>query len=172
MGTLAIGSSTPLLNNSSAGALQGVAAISQLIQTQINTPSNSANADSSTISPAGQILSQLEQLQQKDPAKLKQVLSQIAQQLNTAAQLNGPGSQGDALARLATRFKSASQTGDLSRLKPRGANGGRFRGAHQAYAQTQQEIGALTNAAQQPGFGSVMRNALTGIANTLKSAIG
>ncbi len=95
-------------------------------------------------------MSQLEQLQQKDPAKLKQVLAQIAKQLSAAAQLNGSGSQRDALARLANRFKNASQTGDLSQLKSRNGLMGRHRRAHQAYVQSQQELGALLTPPNSP----------------------
>jgi hypothetical protein len=170
MSQFAIGSTGPLVSSNSMEAVQGIAAIAQLTQAPSQSPAKGANSDSGTISPAGQMMSQLEQLQQQDPAKLKKILAQIANQLSAAAQLHGPGNQADLLYKLAGRFKSAAQTGDLSRLKPRAGHFGQAHLAHQAYQQSQQELAALGNTAQQPGFRSVLANTMTGILKTLKTA--
>ena len=70
-----------------------------------------------SVSPLAQILSELQQLQQADPGKLKTVLSDIAKQLQTTAQQDG-GDQGQFLSNLASKFQQAAQTGDLSSLQP------------------------------------------------------
>ena len=72
---------------------------------------------STRVSAFAQTLSQLQSLQQTDPAKLKTVLSDIAKQLQVTAQQDG-GSQGQFLSNLAAKFQQAAQTGDLSSLQP------------------------------------------------------
>ena len=69
------------------------------------------------VSNAGNFFSQLSQLQQNDPAKFKQTMSDIANQLNSAAS-NTKGNQASFLSTLANKFQTASQTGDVSSLKP------------------------------------------------------
>ena len=69
------------------------------------------------VSPLAQLLSQLQQLQQVDPSKLKTMLSDIANQLRATAQQEG-GSQGATLSNLADKFQQAAQTGSLSSLQP------------------------------------------------------
>ena len=73
--------------------------------------------DSATFSKPSEIYAKLQQLMQQDPTKAKALLSQIADQLKTAAQQQ----TGDAATRLndlASKFENAAQTGDLSQLKP------------------------------------------------------
>ena len=70
-----------------------------------------------SVSPLAQVLSQLQQLQQTNPAKFTSVLTDIANKLHAAAQQEG-GPQGQRLADLADRFQQAAQTGDLSALRP------------------------------------------------------
>jgi hypothetical protein len=59
----------------------------------------------------GQLMSQLQSLEQSDPTKAKSVLAQIGNDL----QSTNP--------QLASKFTQASQTGDLSALQPQGAGG-------------------------------------------------
>ena len=83
-------------------------------------------AASSNISSRGTLMAKLSELAQKDPAKLKQVLSSIASGLKQAA---GENQDGGRLDKLADRFAAAAQSGDLSVLQPKeqaaaGASGG------------------------------------------------
>ncbi|MGD0088734.1 MAG: hypothetical protein ABSE73_02335 [Planctomycetota bacterium] len=64
---------------------------------------------------AAQLLKDLQTLKQTDPAKLKTVLSEIADNIDNAAQKVG-GSQGQMLTDLASKFRDAAKTGDLSKL--------------------------------------------------------
>ena len=92
-----------------------------------------------SVSPFAQIMSQLQQLQQSSPAALKNVLGDIATQLQGAAQQNGsPG-----LSDLANRFQQASQTGDLSKLQPHHHGHGHHHGGAAAYQQTSDQSSLL-----------------------------
>ena len=64
---------------------------------------------------AAQLLKDLQTLQQTDPEKLKTVLSQMADEMQNAAQKIG-GTQGQMLSELASKFQDAAQPGDLSKL--------------------------------------------------------
>lgn len=65
------------------------------------------------ISPAGDFLSKLQQLQSSNPAQFKQTMTDISNQLTSAAG-NATGPQAQMLTALAGKFQSASQSGDLS----------------------------------------------------------
>lgn len=80
-------------------------------------------ASSTSISGGASLLAQLQQLSLSDPAAFKKATADIATQLQTDAQQTG-GSQGQALTSLAAKFQQASQTGDLSSLKPAHAHHG------------------------------------------------
>ncbi len=69
-------------------------------------------AVSTDISPNAQLLNKLKQLEAQDPAKFKQVVTDIANQLTTAAQ-SGTGDRQKFLAGLAAVFTKA-ESGDLS----------------------------------------------------------
>jgi hypothetical protein len=85
-----------------------------------NASSNSGAGGqvSANISGPGQLFSELQQLQAQDPTKFQQVVSQIANQLQSAAQQQGSSSQGSFLTNLANTFKNIANGGDLSQLKP------------------------------------------------------
>ena len=69
------------------------------------------------VSPMGQMLAKLDSLATSDPDKFKEVTAQIAEKLTTAA--NGAtGSDAELLKRMADRFKTASESGDISALQP------------------------------------------------------
>jgi hypothetical protein len=68
--------------------------------------------DSSRVSLLAQLMSELAQLQESDPETFKQLAAQIAVTLHEAADAVG-GSDGQALQRVATQFRQASQTGLL-----------------------------------------------------------
>ncbi|MES1184974.1 MAG: hypothetical protein ABUL60_14265 [Myxococcales bacterium] len=80
-----------------------------------SAPPPPAPAVTSKISSRGELMAKLADLAQKDPAKLKEVLSTIASGLKTAASAD-EGNGG--LAKLAERFSQAAQSGDLSTLTP------------------------------------------------------
>ncbi len=71
-----------------------------------------------SISSLGQLLTNLEQLQAKDPAKFQQVVAGIASKLQAAAKQAGPGSEGKILADLAAKFQNIAAGGSLAQLVP------------------------------------------------------
>ena len=78
------------------------------------------------ISPAASFLSQLQQLQQQDPAEFQQVTSNISNQLRQAAQTatsNGNTTQATQLNKLADQFQSASNGGAIPSLQGGGVSG-------------------------------------------------
>ena len=83
---------------------------------------NSGSGQSSaTISGPGQLLSDLEQLQAQNPAEFKQVVTQIASQLQAAAQQQGQTPQGQFLSKLASEFQNVANGGSLSQLQDGGS---------------------------------------------------
>lgn len=72
--------------------------------------------DQAQISGPGQLLSQLQQLQAQDPTTFQNLVSNIATELQTAAQQT-TGDLSQILANLANQFQAAS-TGDLSQVQP------------------------------------------------------
>ncbi len=84
--------------------------------TTAGTSSIAQQPDSSQLSPFAQLVSILQQLQQSDPTKYKQVTQQIAANLQSAAQAatqDGNSAAANQLTQLATDFSNASQTGQL-----------------------------------------------------------
>jgi hypothetical protein len=81
--------------------------------------SSAGQPDSSQISPLGQLISTLQQLQKTDPTKYAKVTQQIATNLQGAAQTaqtQGDSSEAKQLTALAADFSSASKGGKLSTL--------------------------------------------------------
>jgi hypothetical protein len=162
--TTQVGLSGILPNSHSLADLQGINGSTSLTQatnsTSVNDPDG--GSDSQRISGAGQLFSKLQQLQQQDPTKFKQVLTQIASELQTAAQQQGQGNQAQFLTQLANKFQTAAQTGDLTPLQPQqgvqGAHHGHHHRAQQAYGQNQQNpqqllVNSLQSASQQSASG-------------------
>lgn len=98
----------------------------------VDTDGDGSGSGTASVSPFAQLLSQLQQLQQTDPTKLKSVLGDIATQLQAAAQQDG-GVAGQRLSALAGRFQQAAQTGDLSGLQPHHQYHGHHHGGAAAY---------------------------------------
>lgn len=72
--------------------------------------------DQSQLSPFAQLMSTLQQLQQSDPSKYRQVTATLASDLQQAAanaQGSGNAGEANALDQLAASFTQASQTGQL-----------------------------------------------------------
>ena len=78
---------------------------------------------SAATSQFSQFFNNLQKLQQQDPAQLKATLSNIADELNTAAQQTS-GPQAQKLSDLAAKYQQAAQTGDISQLRPAHHGGG------------------------------------------------
>lgn len=118
--------------------------------------------DTPDISPAAQFLSMLQQIQQQDPAKFQQIISQITTQLQTAAKNaanGGDTSRADQLNQLASQFQSAASNGQLpsvQTLQQAGLGGhhGHHHGGHHGGHTTQTDpLSAFqqnTNADSQP----------------------
>jgi len=98
----------------SAGSTQ----LQQLSVRQAHPASGSPALDSITLSGHGLLISRLQSLQASDPAKFKEVLTQAASQLRSAAGAEGDTPRGHALGELATKFQNVANGGDLSQLRP------------------------------------------------------
>jgi hypothetical protein len=114
--------------------------------------------DSASLSSAGQFLSQLQQLQSQDPAKLKEILTGIAGQFQSAAKQAGQTPEGQLLTNLANSFQKAADTGDLSALQPQQASG-HHHVHHRRYQQGaggagQSPLAALSSQTTASGGGS------------------
>jgi hypothetical protein len=84
--------------------------------TVANAIASAQTSDASSISPAATLLNQLSQLQQQNPARFSQVLTQITTRLQQAAQNasnNGNITQAAQLNQLAASFQNASASGQL-----------------------------------------------------------
>jgi hypothetical protein len=102
--------------------------VSQVYVAPDVSSSSIADADSSSgsdgsattqISPRAQFLAKLGSLEQTNPVEAKQVLSQMATQLNQRAQ-GASGDEAQALSAMASKLQAAANTGDLSVLSARG----------------------------------------------------
>ncbi len=110
-----VSSTTPTSPLSNVSAISGSLAASD--------PSAVTGTDTTKLSKMGDLMSQLQGLESSDPAKAKQVLSQIATTLKAQS-----GSD-PKLASVAAKFDQAAQTGDLSVLQPN-KSGGHHGGHH------------------------------------------
>jgi hypothetical protein len=97
-------------------------------------------ADDSKLSPFAQMMSDLQQLQQSDPAKYKQVTQDIATNLQSAAQTataSGDTKTASQLNQLAGDFSTASASGQLPNVQDLAqAMGGHHHHHHHAAAPT------------------------------------
>jgi biopolymer transport protein ExbB/TolQ len=79
-------------------------------------PPDAVPASSSNISPTANFLSQLEQLQQQNPAQFSKVASSIATQLQADAKTalsNGNTTQANSLNQLAALFQNSAKSGQV-----------------------------------------------------------
>jgi hypothetical protein len=85
-----------------------------------STTATGTQADNGQLSPLGQVLSTLQQLQQSNPTQYQQVTQQIATNLQSAAQTaqaNGNTAAATQLNQLASDFTKASQSGQLPSIQ-------------------------------------------------------
>ncbi len=114
--------------------------------------------DNSRLSPFAQLMSELQQLQQSDPAKYRQVTQQIATNLQSAAQTaqaDGNTTAATQLNQLAGDFTSASTSGQLPNIQDlaKAIRGGHHHHhhAHAAAADSDStSSGASASASQTP----------------------
>ena len=109
-------SSVSSVNSNSVTYTPPLASVASSTSASASASASSSGA-SAQLSGFGQLMSQLQSLEQSNPSQAQQVLSTIADKLNSEAQSAG-GTQGQHLSALAQKFEQASQTGDLSGLKP------------------------------------------------------
>ena len=125
---MSIGSINPLSNSYLqsllANAIQGTGLTTNSTSNGSTSTSAASSVstqpDNSQLSPFAQVMSELQQLQQTDPAKYAQVTGQIATNLQTAAQTAttaGNTTAAAQLTQLSTDFKSASTSGQLPNVQ-------------------------------------------------------
>jgi hypothetical protein len=95
-------------------------------------PAPASGGDSARVSEFGQLLSKLKQLQQSDPQKFKQVMSQLADSLKADAQNTSDPHAQEMLNKLSSKFAAAGELGDLSGLSP-AHHGHHAHGGHGAH---------------------------------------
>ena len=115
-----------IINNLSSSLLQSVlGTATQVTGLTKKTPQNNVSSiggpsDSGQLSPFAQLMSMLQQLQQSDPAKYRQVTQQISTNLQAAAQTdiaNGNTAGANHLSQLATDFNNASTKSQLPNVQ-------------------------------------------------------
>ena len=124
---MSIGSLNPLSNtylqSILTSAIQGTGLTTNSANNSLSTSAASSITqapDNSHLSPFAQLMSQLQKLQQTDPAKYQQVTGQIATNLQTAAQTAtaaGNTTQAAQLTQLSNDFSSASKSGQLPNMQ-------------------------------------------------------
>ncbi|HEY1814682.1 MAG TPA: hypothetical protein VGG74_20165 [Kofleriaceae bacterium] len=109
------------ISSISSSAVAQAAAVSQVAPSTVAASSASTDVaapSSTSFSQMGQLMSQLQSLEQTDPDKAKTVLAKIGSDLSST----NP--------QLAAKFNQASQTGDLSALQPSKGAGGHHHHHH------------------------------------------
>jgi 2-oxoglutarate dehydrogenase complex dehydrogenase (E1) component-like enzyme len=124
---MSIGSLNPLSNiylqSILTSAIQSTGLTTNSANNSLSTSAASSISrapDKSQLSPFAQLMSDLQKLQQTDPAKYQQVTQQIATNLQTAAQTAtaaGDTTKASQLTKLATDFSDASQSGQLPNMQ-------------------------------------------------------
>jgi hypothetical protein len=160
-----------------------------------NTPSKSLSSidpssmvslqpDNSRLSPFAQLMSELQQLQQTDPDKYKQVTGQIATNLQAAsqtAQASGDTTDSTRLTQLSNDFTSASQSGQLPNVQDLAQavgghrhhhhhSGGGASGSSSTSTSQTQALDQILSAFQTNGTQSAATDPMSVIMSTLASA--
>jgi hypothetical protein len=195
MAGMSTGSINPLSSNSYlqsilANAIQATGLTAKTNGNSLSTSalsSVSQQPDNSRLSPFAQIMSELQQLQQSDPAKYQLVTQQISTNLQTAAQTAaaaGDTTGAAQLNQLATDFSSASQSGQLPNIQDLAqAVGGHHHHHHHAEAaatdptstsstssSANQTLSQILAAFQTTGTQNAATDPMSIIMNTLSSA--
>lgn len=88
---------------------------------------NESGSDQVKLSKPAEMMKKLAALKESDPAKFQEVVSNIANKLDEAAQ-SATGEEQARLSDLASKFSQAAESGDLSSLQPPEGGGGRGQG--------------------------------------------
>ena len=184
--------SNPYLQSILTSAIQSTGLTTNSANNSLSTSAASSvfqAPDSSQLSPFAQLMSQLQKLQQTDPAKYQQVTSQIATNLQTAAQTAtaaGNTTAATQLTQLATDFSNASKSGQLPPMEDMArAMGGHHHHHHHVEAAStdptstsstsptssaSQTLSQLLGAFQANGAASASTDPMSIIMSTLSSA--
>jgi len=155
-----------------------ITAISNLLPTLLQTSNSSATGQTSqtsldpstasdtSISPLARFLSLLQQLQQEDPNKFKQVVSGIADRLRELAKTaaaNGNSSQADQINKLADQFQNAAKDGQLPTAQDLEQAGLSIHHHHGRHHHGQESAANLLSQFQQQASDSNSNSLLTSI---------
>lgn len=106
---------------SNTAALYEIASAGSLQKASQTAQAAAPQQDSAHVSGFAKLIEQLEDLQESDPAKFKEVAGEIATRLEDAAQLaaeSGDTRQEKLLNELAAKFKESAETGAMPDLRP------------------------------------------------------
>jgi hypothetical protein len=146
---------------------RSVSPLDPLLQMQgqrgVISPGSDADAGSS-ISGFANALKELQQLQQSDPAKFKEVTADIAKTLEADAR-SATGPQSQFLSELASRFEEASQSGSMSSLEPSRSISGHHGHRHH------QHSGVKSYAAQQPDSSAGSQQSQVDLSQIIQDAL-
>jgi hypothetical protein len=160
---MSIGSLNPLsisyLQSILTSAIQGTGLTTNSAINSLSTSATSSITqapDNSQLSPFAQLMSELQKLQQTDPAKYQQVTQQIATNLQTAAQTAtaaGDTTKAAQLTQLATDFTNASKSGQIPNVQDlaQAVGGGHHHHHHHVEAASTDPIGTAGAPATSSG---------------------
>ena len=162
---MSIGSINPLSNSYLqsilSSAIQGTGLTTNTANNSLSgiggSSSVSLQPDNSRLSPFAQLMSELQQLQQSDPAKYQQVTQQIATNLQSAAQTAQAGGDTTAatqLNQLASDFTSASKSGQLPNMQDLAQAVGGHHHHHHHHVEAASTDPANPSSASSPGGAS------------------
>jgi len=147
----------------------------------INSTSLFSTQDNNTLSPFAQVLSTLQQLQETNPTQYQQVTSEIASQLQTAAQTatsDGNTQAAANLTQLSTDFQNASQNGQLPNVqdlaKAIGGGHHHFGGHHHVASSSSSDPdndGDTTSTNGTPSIATPATSSSSGISQLLDSIL-
>lgn len=129
-----------------------------------------ASGSTATISGPGQLLSALQQLQTQDPSSFSQIVSQIAGQVQTAAQQQGQTGVGQFLTNLASTLQNVANTGDLSELESHKGHHGHH--AHGTYNSQGQAATTTSSTGSQSSSSNGIQQLFSSIVQQINQAIG
>src|ERR1039457_418961 len=160
---MSIGSLNPLSNtylqSILTSAIQGTGLTTNSANNSLSTSAASSITqapDNSQLSPFAQLMSELQKLQQTDPAKYQQVTHQIPTTLQTAAQTAtaaGDTTKAAQLTQLATDFTNASKSGQIPNVQDlaQAVGGGHHHHHHHVEAASTDPVGTAGTPATSSG---------------------
>lgn len=171
--------STGSINNLASTYLQSIIGTAlQATGLSAKTTSNSVSAsalqtqpDNGQLSPFAQLMSTLQQLQQSNPTQYTQVTSQIATNLQSAAQTataDGNTSAASQLTQLATDFTNASTSGQLPNIQDlaQAVGGGGHHHHHHFHAESGSSSDSSSGASSTSSTGSTSSTSSTSSSST------